>query len=116
MKILIPILFLSGCCTTVYPPPHGDVFCRIGMTSKPVKNRIIAWDSHYRQWADRVSYRTIGRFKTKVEAQDFETKMANEIGCISGIGGGGPDVGDWRVYKIDLKIKKKFVLNNEGGL
>ena len=70
--------------------------CRVGITTNPGERRR-HWESEHptlRNWE------ILGRYKTKSDAQEAETKFAAHYGCHSSPGGADAS-GDWVVYKFD---------------
>ena len=68
--------------------------CRVGMTTDPEERRK-HWEGQHptlRNWT------ILSRHSTKTAAQAAETREAKDRGCVSGSGGGGPEVAQWSVY------------------
>lgn len=70
--------------------------CRVGMTQNE-QERKSHWESRYPSLS---GWQILGRFATKTEAQQAETRFAAQYGCDSSPGGDGPEHGNWVVYKF----------------
>lgn len=70
--------------------------CRIGITTDPDR-RELDWK---REYPNLRNWKNLEWHKTKSAAQQAETRLARQHGCVSAPGGNDAD-GDWCVYKFD---------------
>jgi len=70
--------------------------CRVGITTD-LDARRAYWQN---QVVGFVNWRILSRFRSKEEAQEYETRYARRHGCRAFAG--GPDTpGIWHVYRFD---------------
>lgn len=74
--------------------------CRIGMTTDP--------DERKRYWESKIpsmfGWKIFGHYQSKTEAQNAETDLAHQYGCVAFPGGGGPEIADWVVYGFQYRV------------
>ena len=68
--------------------------CRVGITTN-VEDRRRFWEGAH---PTLNTWETLGSYNTKTAAQAAETRTANDHGCVSQAGGGGPEYAIWTVY------------------
>jgi len=71
--------------------------CRIGMATDPDERK----DEWKREYPNLRNWEILGWFKTKSAAQQAETRLARQHGCVAEPGGSGAEHDDWCVYKFD---------------
>jgi len=71
--------------------------CRIGITTNPGKRRR-DWEGEY---SNLRNWQILERHRTKSDAQQAETRLARQHGCVAEPGGSGAEHDDWCVYKFD---------------
>jgi len=70
--------------------------CRVGITTDPDTRRAY-WENHV---VGLTNWRIINTFRYKSDAQEYEIRYANRVGCAAHAG--GPDTsGTWYVYRFD---------------
>ena len=70
--------------------------CRVGITTDP--------DTRRDQWKSQVvgftNWRILSNFRSRAEAQEYETRYAKRYGCHA-YHGGADAPGTWYVYRFD---------------
>lgn len=70
--------------------------CRVGITTEPDVRRAY-WQN---QVVGFTNWRILSRFRSKAEAQAYETRYARRYGCQASAGGADAP-GTWCVYRFD---------------
>ena len=82
------------------------VSCRIGMT-QDLERREKKWVNDYKKEGKTViSWKMIGTYESKSDAQEAETREAKIHNCFSYPGGQGAENATWYLYKLEWRLNK----------
>ena len=71
--------------------------CRIGITAN-LDDRKRYWKAQHPSMTD---WQIVHECRTKTEAQEVETRLAEQYGCEAHHGGDGPEYATWYVYAFN---------------